>query len=105
MPKVNVTIIDVTGNKEQEAALPNDAPVRRIIAKLIQMMSMPAVGPDGQPMSYKFVHKSSGRQITDEQTLADANVKDGDVLRLQPEITAGSRVDVFSSGDILLKIK
>jgi len=90
MSKVNVTIIDVTGNKEQEAALPSDAPVRRIIAKLIQMMSLPAVGPDGQQMSYKFVHKSSGRQIAEEQTLGDAGVRDGDVLRLQPEITAGN---------------
>ncbi len=89
MSKVNVNIIDVTGNKEQEAALPVDAPVRRIIAKLVQMMSLPAVGPDGQPMSYKFVHKSSGRQIADEQTLGEAGVRDGDVLRLQPEITAG----------------
>ncbi len=89
MSKVNVTIIDVTGNKEQEAALPADAPVRRIIAKLVQMMNLPSTGPDGQPMSYKFVHKSSGRQIADEQTLADAEVVDGDVLRLQPEITAG----------------
>ncbi len=87
--KVNVSIVDVTGNKEQEAALPVDAPVRRIISKLIQLMNLPAVGPDGQPMSYKFVHKSTGKQISDEQTLADANVRDGDVLRLQPEITAG----------------
>lgn len=89
MSKVNVTIIDVTGNKEQEAALPSDAPVRRIIAKLIQMMNLPAVGPDGQPLSYKFVHKSSGKQISDEQTLAGAGVNDNDILRLQPEITAG----------------
>ncbi len=87
--KVNVTIIDVTGNKEQEAALPKNAPVRRIVAKLLQMMSLPSSGPDGQPMSYKFVHKSSGRQIADEQTLADSGVQDGDILRLQPEITAG----------------
>jgi uncharacterized ubiquitin-like protein YukD len=89
MAKVNVTIIDATGNKEQQAALPDDAPVRRIIAKLIQMMSLPASGPDGQPMSYKFIHKASGKQLTDEQTLGQANVSDGDVLRLQPEITAG----------------
>ena len=89
MSKVNVTIIDVTGNKEQEAALPSDAPVRRIVSALIQKMSLPSAGPDGQPMSYKFVHKSSGRQIADEQTLAESGVKDGDVLRLQPEITAG----------------
>lgn len=89
MAKVDVVIVDVTGNKEQEASLPDDAPVRRIIARLIQMMSLPAVGPDGQPISYKFVHKASGKQISDEQSLSDANVADGDVLRLQPEITAG----------------
>lgn len=89
MAKVNVTIIDVTGNKEQQAALPDDAPVRRIIAKLVQMMELPATGPDGHPMSYKFIHKTSGKQLSDDQTLSQANVQDGDVLRLQPEITAG----------------
>mgnify|MGYP000984757579 FL=1 len=72
-----------------EAVLPDDAPVGRILAKLVQMMQLPVTGPDGQPMSYKFHHKASGTQLTDEQTLADANVQDGDVLRLQPEITAG----------------
>ena len=89
MGKVRVTIMDTTGSKSQEASLPDDAPVRRIVAKLVQMMSLPTTGPDGQPMSYKFHHKASGTQLTDEQTLADANVQDGDVLRLQPEITAG----------------
>ena len=89
MGKVNVKIIDATGNKEQEATLPDDAAVRRIISKIVQMMSLPSTGPDGAPMSYKFHHKASGMQLTDEQTLLEANVKDGDVLRLQPEITAG----------------
>ncbi|MGE5380214.1 MAG: EsaB/YukD family protein [Methylocystaceae bacterium] len=89
MAKISVMIIDVTGNKEQQASLPDDAPVRRIISKLIQMMNLPASGPDGQPISYKFIHKASGKQLSDEQTLAGANVKDGDLLRLQPEITAG----------------
>jgi len=89
MGKVNVTIMDTTGNKEQQATLPDDAPVRRIIAKLVQMMSLPTTSPDGQPMNYKFHHKASGKQLTDEQTLGDAGVQDGDVLRLQPEITAG----------------
>ena len=89
MAKVNLTIIDVTGNKEQQAALPDDAPVRRIIAKLVQMMNLPVNGPDGQPMSYKFIHKASGKQLTDDQTLGEAEINEGDVLRLQPEITAG----------------
>lgn len=89
MGKVTVTVVDTTGNKQQRASLPDDAPVRRIIAKLVQMMSLPAVGPDGQPMSYRFHHKASGKQLSDEQTLAEAGVVDDDVLRLQPEITAG----------------
>jgi len=89
MGKVNVTIIDVTGNKEKKASLPDDAPVRRIVAKLVQMMQLPTTDPSGQPMNYKFHHKSSGKQLTDDQTLSQAGVKDGDVLRLQPEITAG----------------
>ncbi len=89
MGKVNVVIMDTTGSKEQKASLPDDAPVRRIIAKLVQMMALPVTGPDGQPLSYKFHHKASGKQLTDEQTLAEAQVKDGDYLRLIPEITAG----------------
>ncbi len=89
MGKVNVIIMDATGSKEQKASLPDDAPVRRIIAKLVQLLNLPTTGPDGQPLSYKFHHKASGKQLADEQTLAEANVKDGDVLRLQPEITAG----------------
>lgn len=89
MGKINVTIMDATGNKEQQATLPDDAPVRRIMAKLVQLMNLPVTAPDGQPMSYKFHHKASGRQLIDEQTFAQAGVRDGDVLRLQPEITAG----------------
>jgi len=42
-------------------------------------------------MSYKFHHKGSGRQLLDSDTLASALVQDGDILRLQPEITAGAR--------------
>ena len=89
MSKITVVIMDTTGNKEQKASLPDDAPVRRIITKLVQMMNLPTMGPDGQPMSYKFHHKASGKQLTDDQTLASAGVSEGDVLRLQPEITAG----------------
>jgi len=52
-------------------------------------MSLPAHGPDGTPLSYRFHHNSSGRQLGDDETLASAGVRAGDVLRLQPEIVAG----------------
>jgi hypothetical protein len=63
----------------------------RIIAKLVELLELPSLGPDGQPLSYKFHHKQSGRQIGDHETLDGAGVRDGDVLRLVAEITAGSR--------------
>jgi len=87
--KVEVTVVDVTGNKQQEAVLPADVPVSRVIGKLVELMKLPITAPDGQPMNYKFNHKASGKQLNDEDTLESANVKDGDFLRLQPEITAG----------------
>jgi hypothetical protein len=90
MGSLDVTVIDVTGSREQVATLPDDAPVRRVITKLIELMSLPATGPDGAPLSYRFHHKASGRQLGDAETLASAGVKAGDVLRLTPEIIAGS---------------
>jgi hypothetical protein len=60
-----------------------------VIAVLVGRMSLPKNSPDGQLLSYKFHHRASGRQLLDDETLAGAGVQQGDVLRLQPEITAG----------------
>ena len=89
MAMVSVQVWDATGNKRQEVEMPDDAPVNRILAVLLDKMSFPKYAPDGLPLSYKFHHKASGKQLLDGQTLADIGVKNGDILRLQPEITAG----------------
>lgn len=90
MAQVDVTIMDVTGSRQQPARLPDDQPVRRILAQLVERMGLPTYGPDGAPVSYRFHHKRSGRQLADTETLAAAGVASGDVLRLQPEIVAGA---------------
>jgi uncharacterized ubiquitin-like protein YukD len=91
MAMITVQVWDATGSKRQDVELPDDAPVNRILVVLIEKMKLPRQSPDGQLMSYKFHHKASGRQLLDGQTLKDAGVQEGDVLRLQPEITAGAR--------------
>jgi uncharacterized ubiquitin-like protein YukD len=93
MASINVTVYDSTENKRVPAELPDDAPANKIITILTDKLKLPKIGPDGAPLSYKFHHKNSGRQIQDSQTLAASGVKDGDILRLQPEITAGFRVE------------
>jgi hypothetical protein len=90
MKTITIEVWDATGNKKQWVELPVDAPVNRVIAILVEKMNLPRQGPDGQLMSYKFHHKASGRQLLDSQTLLTAEVREGDVLRLQPEITAGA---------------
>ncbi len=89
MKTMSIEVWDATGNKKQLVEVPGDAPVNRVIAVLVERMSLPRHSPDGQLMSYKFHHKASGRQLLEDQTLAGADVRDGDILRLQPEITAG----------------
>jgi uncharacterized ubiquitin-like protein YukD len=91
MAIVSVHVWDATGNKRQQVDMPDDAPVNRILAVLLEKMNFPQYAPDGQILSYKFHHRSSGKQLLDDQCLRDVGVKDGDVLRLQPEITAGGR--------------
>jgi hypothetical protein len=93
MALVNVQVWDATGNKRQEVEMPDDAPVNRLIAVLLQKMNFPQYAPDGQPLSYKIHHRASGKQLLDSQTLGQVGVKSGDILRLQPEITAGCSRD------------
>ena len=94
MAMMTVQVWDATGNKRQEVEMPVDVPMNRILAVLLQRMSFPEFAPDGQPLSYKFHHRASGKQLLDTQCLKDVGVKEGDVLRLQPEITAGGGMGV-----------
>ncbi len=90
MANISVEVWDATGNKKQVVEMPDDVPVNRVLAVLVDRMKLPRNSPDGQLMSYKFHHKASGMQLLDTQALKDAGVKDGDILRIQPEITAGA---------------
>jgi len=90
MGLVTVQVWDATGNKRQQVQMPHDAPINRLLVVLLDKLNFPAYAPDGQPLSYKLHHRSSGKQLLDDQSLKDIGVQEGDVLRLQPEITAGA---------------
>ena len=91
MAKLNVVIVDVTGSKEQDASLPDDVAISKVIDKLVEVLYLPAVNTAGVPITYKFLHKASGRHLLDNLTLSQCDVKDGDIIRLIPEITAGGK--------------
>ena len=86
---MDITVVDATGSKAEEAEVPGDVASGRIIMRLVELMALPKVGPDGEVLSYRFHHKRTGRQINDHDTLEESGVVDGDVVRLVPEMTAG----------------
>jgi hypothetical protein len=89
MPSTRIRVLDVSGSRSRDVDAPDDVAVNRIIALLVEKMSLPLNSPDGQIMSYKLYHRRTGQQLLDGHTLADAGILEGDELRLQPEITAG----------------
>jgi hypothetical protein len=91
MATIEVRILDVSGNKSRRAELPDDVSVNRLILLLVEKMNLPLNSPDGQIMSYKLHHRRTGQQLLDDQTLCGSGVLNGDELRIQPEITAGTK--------------
>jgi len=89
MATLRVKVSDISGSRVNEVEAPDDVPINRILVVLIERMNLPLNSPDGQLMSYKLHHRRAGTQLLDTQTFAQANVLNGDELRLQPEITAG----------------
>lgn len=69
MEKVNVTIINSTNNKEQEASLPFNATTKRIIKKLVDLMNLPKERPNGKELTYFFINEKSGRRLSSDKTL------------------------------------
>jgi hypothetical protein len=89
MADLRLEVWDATGNKRIQVEVPDDVTVDRILVVLAERLHLPRHSPDGQMMSYKFHHRRLGTQLLDDRTLAAQEVRDGDVLRIQPEITAG----------------
>ena len=90
MGDLDIEVWDATGNKRVQVEVPSDVTVDRILMVLADKLHLPRHSPDGQLMSYKFHHRRLGRQLLDDKSLEQQDVVAGDVLRIQPEITAGS---------------
>lgn len=80
---------DAAGTHKQEVSVPDDAPLNRIVAALVDRLGLPLQAPDGMPMSYKFHHMQTSRQLRDDATMLSSGVSNGDTLRLVPQVTAG----------------
>ena len=92
MGYLRVKLWDVTGTKRLELEVPDDKPVRAILSSVVTKMNLPEKDRNGMPLVYKMIHKSSGRQLMDQQTFASAGVKNNDVVRVLAEMVAGNGI-------------
>ena len=86
---LKIEIWDATGNKKVPVEVPDDVPIERVMVVLVERLHLPRHSVDGQLISYKLHHRRLGVQLLNHKGLAEQDVQDDDVLRIQPEITAG----------------
>lgn len=89
MPDLNVTFVLPSGGA-RTAEVPDDVQVRDLMTELVAMLKLPTIGPDGRPMSYRMDSKALGRELKENETLAQASIPENDRLMLTADITAGA---------------
>ena len=89
MSDINVTFVLPSGGA-RAAEVPSDVAVRDLMTELVSMLQLPTIGPDGRPMAYRMDSKALGRELKEDETLAEAGIPDSDRLMLTADITAGS---------------
>ena len=89
MSDLNITFVLPSGGA-RTAEVPDDVQVRDLMTELISMLKLPTIGPDGRPMAYRMDSKALGRELKENETLAEASIPDNDRLMLTADITAGA---------------
>ncbi|MEJ2413587.1 MAG: EsaB/YukD family protein [Anaerolineales bacterium] len=88
MADLAVTLVLPSGGSRQ-AEVPDDVQVKELIPELTTSLELPTTGPDGRPMGYRLDSKALGRELQEEETLAEAGVPEDDQLVMTADVTAG----------------
>lgn len=88
---IAVVIEDHTGNIRQPAKLSETAAVGKLIRAIITTLKLPITDPSGRPITYHLAH--NGRSLQENESLASAEVQQGDSIIIVPQMTAGSQFD------------
>jgi len=88
MSDLSVTVVLPSGGS-RTADLPDDVVVKELIPELTTSLELPVTGPDGRPMSYRLDSKALGRELKEDETLAQAGIPKDDRLMMTADVTAG----------------
>jgi hypothetical protein len=88
MSDLPVTVVLPSGGS-RTADLPDDVAVKELLPELTTSLELPVTGPDGRPMSYRLDSKALGRELKEDETLAQAGIPKDDRLMMTADVTAG----------------
>jgi hypothetical protein len=88
MSDLPVTVVLPSGGS-RTAELPDDVAVKELLPELTTSLELPVTGPDGRPMSYRLDSKALGRELKEDETLAQAGIPKEDRLMMTADVTAG----------------
>jgi hypothetical protein len=88
MADLPVTLVLPSGGT-RNAEVPDDVEIRELMPELTTSLELPTTGPDGRPMSYRLDSKALGRELREEESLAEAGVPEDDRLIITADVTAG----------------
>jgi hypothetical protein len=88
MPDLPVTVVLPSGGS-RTAEVPDDVAVKDLLPELTTSLELPVTGPDGRPMYYRLDSKALGRELKEDETLAQAGIPKDDRLMMTADVTAG----------------
>jgi hypothetical protein len=88
MSELPVTVVLPSGGS-RTAEIPDDVVVKDLLPELTTSLELPVTGPDGRPMSYRLDSKALGRELQEDETLAQAGVPKDDRIMMTADVTAG----------------
>jgi ubiquitin-protein ligase len=89
----NLTLILPNGGV-RNAEIPDDVRARDLLEELTSLLQLPTVGPDGRPMAYRLDSKALGRELKEDETLAETDIPENDRLMITADVTAGGGTSV-----------
>ena len=88
MSDLAVTVVLPSGGS-RTAEIPDDVVVKELLPELTTSLELPVTVPDGRPMSYRLDSKALGRELKEDESLAQAGVPKDDRLMMTADVTAG----------------
>lgn len=89
MTSIEVTLEDQHGVMLHRAKIADNAEISRLMPMLITSLRLPITDDAGRPIRYHLSY--NGARLPPEQTLAGAEVQNGETLVIVPEMTAGAQ--------------